>query len=288
MTDARSPFLLLRSVLLILVTVLAVASLPISGPARAAEREDIETFLKITGFDAALESISFSAESAPDMLGLDPGQFGQDWQHLSRQVFDSGEMHEMALEILSATLDQDMLDHAVEFYRGELGQRLVIAENTAHLDDDDDARIRQGDKLLAAMAEAGETRRITIFDDMERAINSAGTGLRALQEIQIRFLLTASASGVIRLQLDEEGLRALMKEQEAELTRILRDSSRAGAAWTYRDFSTEDLDRYVEALEHPVMQKVYELLNAVQYEITANRFEVLAVRMAELHPGQDI
>ena len=36
------------------------------------------------------------------------------------------------------------------------------------------------------------------------------------------------------------------------------------------------------------MQEVYELLNAVQYEIMANRFEVLAAKMANLHPGQDI
>jgi len=42
------------------------------------------------------------------------------------------------------------------------------------------------------------------------------------------------------------------------------------------------------ALEHPDMKLVYELLNAVQYEIMANRFEVLATRMADLHPPQDI
>ena len=36
------------------------------------------------------------------------------------------------------------------------------------------------------------------------------------------------------------------------------------------------------------MQKVYQLLNAVQYEITANRFEVLAQKMAGLQPQQDL
>ncbi len=36
------------------------------------------------------------------------------------------------------------------------------------------------------------------------------------------------------------------------------------------------------------MQEVYELLNAVQYEITANRFEELARRLADLTPAQDI
>ena len=29
-------------------------------------------------------------------------------------------------------------------------------------------------------------------------------------------------------------------------------------------------------------------MNAIQYEIMANRFEVLAARMAEMHPGQEL
>ncbi len=36
------------------------------------------------------------------------------------------------------------------------------------------------------------------------------------------------------------------------------------------------------------MKLVYELMNAVQYEIMANRFEKLAARMAELHPGTEL
>lgn len=72
------------------------------------------------------------------------------------------------------------------------------------------------------------------------------------------------------------------------MRRALQRSALAGAAWTYRAFSDDDLRRYAEALEQPDMQLVYELLNAVQFEIMANRFEVLAARMADLHPEQDI
>ncbi len=36
------------------------------------------------------------------------------------------------------------------------------------------------------------------------------------------------------------------------------------------------------------MQEVYELLNAVQYHIMADRFEHLAGRMAGLQPAQDL
>jgi hypothetical protein len=36
------------------------------------------------------------------------------------------------------------------------------------------------------------------------------------------------------------------------------------------------------------MQQVYTLMNAVQYEIMANRFEAVAARLAAMQPSQDI
>jgi hypothetical protein len=80
----------------------------------------------------------------------------------------------------------------------------------------------------------------------------------------------------------------MMADQAEGLRDVMRQSGLESSAYTYRDFSDDDIRNYVEALEDPIMQKVYELLNGVQYQITANRFEVLAVRMADLHPVQDI
>jgi hypothetical protein len=68
----------------------------------------------------------------------------------------------------------------------------------------------------------------------------------------------------------------------------MRASNLAASAYTYQGFSDADRKLYVEALETPLMQRVYELLNAVQFEITANRFEELAFRMKELGQGEDI
>ena len=45
---------------------------------------------------------------------------------------------------------------------------------------------------------------------------------------------------------------------------------------------------YAEALEHPKMQQVYALMNAVQYEIMANRFEEVAARLSSMQPSQDL
>ncbi len=263
------------------------ALVTIAWPLQAAERDRVEAFLNVTGFDVALDSIALSAESAPAMLGLDEDAFGADWNRVADDVFDTAFMREMALDILEATLEEGPLNHAAAFYATDLGQRLVVAENAAHMAGDDAAREAEGRRIVADLVREG-SERVEILQRMNSAIDSSGHTLRALQEIQIRFLLAASAAGIIDMPLDDTELRAMIREQEGEMRRALQRSALAGAAWTYRAFSDDDLRRYAEALEQPDMQLVYELLNAVQFEIMANRFEVLAARMADLHPEQDI
>ena len=55
--------------------------------ARSADRDQLEAFLEVTGFDVALESIRLSADSAPAMLGIEADDFGSEWQRLVREVF---------------------------------------------------------------------------------------------------------------------------------------------------------------------------------------------------------
>jgi len=256
-------------------------------PAQAADRDRIGAFLNVTGFDVALDSIALSAGDAPAMLGLPDDKFGSDWAWLSGQVFDTTVMRAMAEDILEATLTDKALTHAAGFYASDLGQRLVLAENASHMDADTDAKQLAGRKIVADLVVEGAPRLETI-KRMNRAVNASDSSVRALQEIQVRFLVAASAAGVIDLKVDADQLRAMMKSQEGAMRLALQESNLAGAAYVYRDFSDADIEAYTDALEHPLMAEVYELLNAVQYEIMANRFEVLATRMADLHPSQEL
>ncbi|MEM7060879.1 MAG: DUF2059 domain-containing protein [Pseudomonadota bacterium] len=267
---------------------LALATLLVSvTPSSGANRDRIEAFLSTTGFDVALESIALVSGSAPQMLGIDPGGFGADWARLTAEVFDTEGMHETAVSILEETLSEQALNHAVEFYASDLGQRLVAAENASHMIEDDEAKQQEGQEIVAALVQDGSLR-VESLKRMNAAVDSSGTALRALQEIQLRFLLAASASGVIDLQMGADDLRLMLRQNEAAMRQSMQLSALAGAAYTYQDFSDADVDAYVAALEQPLMQEVYELLNAIQYEIMAMRFEILAARMAELHPAQDI
>ncbi len=275
----RSPPLLLS-----LLCALTIAPLAASA---AASRDQLEAFLSVTGFDVALDSIRLSASAAPVMLGLDPGDFGSEWTRLSDGVFDTSVMHDMAIDILENTLDADLLAHAAAFYSSDLGRRLVVAENAAQAMSDDSAKQSEGMALVAEMVRTGAPR-LALLKRMNRAIDATDTSTRALQEIQYRFLLAAAAAGVIDLRTDADGLRAMLKSQEGAMRRSIQKSALAGSAYTYRDFSDADVERYAIALENPKMQKVYALMNAVQYEIMANRFELLAAKLAGMKPGQDI
>ena len=245
-----------------LVPLAALVLIPLQ--VAAANRDRVEAFLTTTGFDVALESIALASGSAPQMLGIDPDGFGSDWTRLTEEVFDTEDMHETAVTILEQTLSDEALGHAVEFYASDLGQRLVEAENASHLIDDDEAKQLEGQEIVAGLIQNG-SQRVESLKRMNRAIDSTGTALRALQE-----------------------LRQMMKRNETAMRQSLHLSALAGAAYTYQDFSDSDVDAYVEALEQPLMQEVYELLNAIQYEIMAMKFEILAARMADLHPAQDI
>ncbi|MFP5508495.1 MAG: DUF2059 domain-containing protein [Alphaproteobacteria bacterium] len=269
-----------------MAAVLAVAVLMIA-PVRAQGGDRLEAFLTVTGFDAALESIALSAGDAPLMLGRTPTEFGADWTRTVAEVFDQDVMHGMALEILDKALTDDLLAHAVEFYASDLGQRLVAVENAAHLSEDGDTPRAEGERIIADLLRQGAPR-LAILQRMGPAIDPQDSAVRAVEEIQIRFLLSASAAGVVAMELDEATLRSLMEDQRATLQQEMREASLAQAAYVYRDFSDADLEAYVTALEHPDMQRVYELMNAIQYEIMANRFEVLAGRMADLHPGEEL
>lgn len=256
-------------------------------PVAAADRDRVEAFLTVTGFDVALDSIRLTAGSAPEMLGIDADAFGSDWTRLVDDVFETEVLLGMGVDILEQTLTDELLAHAATFYASDLGQRLVESENASHMIEDDTDKTAQGESIVADLVKAG-SERLQSLKRMNTAIDVSGTGARALQEIQIRFLMAAAAAGVIELRMDGDELRAMMQEQEGQLRLALQTSALSGSAFTYRDFSDQEVEDYASALEDPNMQLVYELMNAVQYEIMANRFEKLAARMADLHPGQDL
>lgn len=270
-----------------IISLSLVFALGVGGLAQAADRDRLEAFLEVTGFDVALESIKLSADAAPNMIGVQTDDFGSEWKRIVEEVFDTDQMHDMALDILEQTLDDELLTHAVEFYASDLGQRLVVAENASHLLEDDAAKTEQGESIVAGLVRLGSPR-LEELKRLNAASGSTDASLHAIQEVQVRFIMAAAVAGVIEMQMDEEDLRENLRTQEGELRRRMQTSALSGSAYTYQAFSDAEITAYADALENPKMQKVYALMNAVQFEIMADRFEAMASRMQGVQSSQEL
>lgn len=270
---------------LTVASLLSLAAFP--QQPRAENLPRLEEFLEVTGFDVALDSIRLSADTAPQMLGLETQAFGSEWSRLVKEVFAPEILHDMALEILDNTLNDELLSHATAFYNSDLGKRLVAVENKSHMVEEDGLKSESGDQIIEGLTGI-ESPRIAILQRLNGASDVEDSSVNAIQEVQVRFLMAAAAAGVIDLQMDEPDLREAMKGQQGEMRTSIRANALANAAYTYQAFSDSEVAAYAEALEDPKMQKVYALMNAVQYEIMANRFEAIAVRLSAMQPSQEL
>ncbi|GIT85812.1 MULTISPECIES: DUF2059 domain-containing protein [Roseobacter] len=271
----------------LLVLTLCAAIVTIAKPSDAQNTDRLEAFLSATGFDVALESMKLTASSAPAMIGVEAENFGLQWTALVADIFDAQKMHDMAIDILSQTLEDDLMIHAVDFYTSDLGARLLVVENASHMKDDDELKAESGQAIVAGLVQIGSPR----LEELKRlndAVGSEDASIHAIQEVQVRFLMAAAAAGVIELRMDETDLRENLKRQEGEMRRNMKVNGLAASAYTYQSFSDDEISAYADALEHPKMQKVYALMNAVQFEIMADRYEQMALAMSELRPTQEL
>ncbi len=255
-------------------------------PGLSADRAKLEAFMEVTGFDVALEGLRVSAHNAPAMVGLDAADFGLTWIKVADEVFEPKQLKIDALNILEKTLSDDVLNHAVEFYASPLGQRLVTAENASHLADDA-RKAEEGARLAADLMKRGSPQP-QYFLDMSDAVGSIDTGIAQFREVQVRFLLAAMAAGLIEADMSEEDLRMVLGQNDDDIRSEVLQNMINSNAFTYRDFSDIEMREYSEALATDEMRELYELMNAVQYTLMADRYEVLASRMAELHPSQEL
>jgi hypothetical protein len=264
----------------------AVAAICFSAALVAADRETSREFLEVTGFDVAITSMQEGAMNGPGIAGADPDAFGTEWERLAREVFEPDAMIEDTLDMMEAIMPQELVEHGMEFYGSDLGQRLVEAENASQ-SVNSERQMAEGEMIVTRLADENPAR-IEEFRRMTTAIGGVEQSARAIIEIQLRYMLAAQAAGASDVRFSEAELRELLNENADQLKESISISSVFGSAYVYQDFSDEEVVAYREALEDPEMQQVYEILNGIQYEIMGDRYEKLAARLADLSPQTDI
>lgn len=252
----------------------------------AADRESAREFLEVTGFDQAIISLQQSAMQGPAIAGSDPDAFGTQWVRLAEEVFEPEAMIEDTLDMMEAIMPQELVDHGTAFYASELGQRLVAVENAAQFEDDAE-QLAQGELIVTRLAEENPAR-INEFRLMGEALGGTEASVRAIIEIQVRYILGAAAAGASDITFSEAELREMLERQRPAMHEAIESGAILASAYVYRDFPDEDVVAYREALEVPEMRQVYEILNGIQFEVMGDRYARLAARLVDLAPQTDI
>lgn len=255
-------------------------------PSYAADRNAIETFMKVTGFDVSLESMRVSASDAPAMLGLDAADFGVSWKRIADELFEPESLKNDAVGILQQALSENVLVHASEFYASELGVRLVKAENLSHFEDSDQKKI-DGELILTELLDRSSPQP-QYFREMADSIGALESGIRSFREVQVRFIMAAMGAGLIDRQIDEADLRSMLAQQDAEIKTNMLQSLIIANSYTYRNFTDLEIAQYRDALATDEMKEVYELMNAIHFALMADRYEQMALKMVKLHPLQEL
>ena len=254
--------------------------------ARAAERDVYRAFLETTGFDVAIIALQQEAMSGPGMSGQEADDFGSQYVALAEEVFDPELMLERAIDMMAAVMPDALVAHGAGFYASDLGQRLVEVENASHMANAEERRA-SGEAIVTDLGE-NNPERLEDYQAMMDAIGGVEASVRAILEVQIRYLLAAMAAGTIDLVFSEAELRAIMADQASAMKNEIAVNAILGAAYTYRDVSDDDIRAYRAALEEPMMRQVYEALNAIQYQVMAERYEALAGKLAGLSPQMEL
>ena len=250
--------------------------------APAADRDTLRAFLETTGFDVAITSMQQEAASSPGLGGQEAEDFGSQYTRLAETVFDPELMLGRAIDMMQAIMPDELVTHGAAFYASDLGQKLVAVENASQ-NAGLDSRRAEGQAILEDLLQSNPGR-VDDYRAMMDAIGGIDASVRAILEVQLRYLLAAQAAGTLDLGYSEAELRELMDEQAPAVRRDVEIYSIVGAAYTYRDISDADVAAYRAALEAPEMRQVYEILNAIQYEVMAERYEALATELAKLAP----
>lgn len=268
------------------VTFAAAAVCTMALPALGADRDKLRAFMEITGFDVSLEGMRQNARTAPEMLGLSADDFGLAWTLAADDVFDPDTLMDDALTFLEKAMEDDTLSHAAAFYASDLGQRLVAAENASHVADDT-LKKEQGAYLAAELSAAGSIQP-DIFLRMADAVGAIDQSLKSYREVQVRFILSAQSAGAFEKGFTETELRQVLASKDDQVKEAMAANIISASAFAYDGFTDDEMVAYLDALSHPKMRRAYDLMNAIQYTIMADRYEQLAARLAELTPSQSL
>jgi len=243
-----------RSILAAGLCLLMLALVP---AAAGGEREDLAELQKLTGLDTYFDGLG-EQWGATGAQGIKDEEVREAWRRAAAESFVADTMRRDAIAGLEGGLTEADRSALLAFYRTDFAGKLLSAENAAQsIGSDVDA----GKAVLAAAT----AERRNLLHSLAEA-----TGVELAEQMFIDSLHSMMLAEVLSLanngespipwDLVNEKIDAQLKLIVPTMQKQIREADEATTAFTYRDLSDAELQRYVDFLQTGPAQRFYGIM----------------------------
>lgn len=221
--------------------------LPFGFAIPAQDSTKIEPLLKAMQFKQVIETILqesrvYGATLDKQML---QGRGGEKWQNLLGEIYDEDRIWNAFISKLETELSGQDTAAMLEFWKTDLGQRIVVLENSGRIAFADDD-IEQDSRARFREMVQNNHPRVAMLREFVAAGDFFEVNLSNAMDANYAFMSGMVQSGVFDREITEEEILRNTWENEAEIRKDIREWIYAFLALAFQPLTDAELQAYID------------------------------------------
>ncbi len=232
----------------LLLTLLAAAMV---GTVRAEDPAEplIDELFRLSGTTKLVGEIpglvSIGMQMAQQENPVDPKELAE-LQKAAEEQYSAERFMHILREHVGKKIDQEKIGKLIDWYKGELAQRVIKAEE----DNSKPDKIREMQTYVASLAQNPlPESRLTLLKRLDAAIRGSAINENMLLKVRMSMVRASNAIVPEATRQSEEQLKKTEERLAAEVKKVVEQQLLGSWAFSYRDISDADFETYVAFYE---------------------------------------
>jgi hypothetical protein len=229
--------------------------LAVPSPAIGGEREDLVELRKLAGLDTLFKNIGQLGDVGAE--GIKDDRTREAWEAAAAESFVADAMREDALASLPGAMTDTERSALLAFYRSDFANKMLSLENAAQ---DGVDHVAEGKAVLAGAT----SERRELLQALAKATGNDVAKQLFIESLRSMMLaeVLAAAHGGSPIPWDEINRRidAQIDLIAPTMMAQIQEISETTIAYTYRDLSDDELQRYLNFLDTAPAQRFYAIV----------------------------
>lgn len=258
-------------------------------PARAEVPENIAAIAEALALPEIIdvmreEGIRYGDEMADDMF---PGQAGPRWHEIVTVIYDRQAMEDVTLEVIAEALEGVDTKPMLDFFTGDLGQRIIRLEVSARRALMDETIEDVSKENVAQMIERDDPR-VDMIEEFIEVNSLLESNVVGAMNANYAFYTGLQQGGAFPEPISDDQILADVWSQEKEIREDTGEWLYGYLSMAYQPLSDEDLQTYIDLSRRDDGQALNQALFDGFDKMFVGISRALGMAAAEMMMGQDL